>query len=862
MPKRSVAAPEAPSTSSTAKSCLLALILIGASSLLLPGAPLHAQTQAIVRQVRVEGVESVDTLRVRSGFGVQIGDRYRPAAVRDGVKALYRLDLFSQVEVEADVTGDSIDLAVRVTELPRVSAVEFSGNKEIDADKLREKLTGYNSRTAGSRTQLDAVAALNDLYKEEVFPLATVSASFNPGPRPVDRVLSMVVFEGNRVQVETITFQGNELIPDAKLLGVVETDQKSFWKKGHIKSTVLESDRDKLRDYYQENGYRDAKVTGYDITYSEDKRTASIVFQVIEGPLYTMAAPLIEGNAILPTPLLSSMVKFKSGETYNRRKIDESAGEIGGAYADRGYLYSQVDPEETLDSTVVAVVYRIQEQEPSKVREIRITGNTRTKERVIRRQLYLFPGSRFDRALLIRSQRELFQLGFFEDVQVDFRPVSNSFDVDLVLEVKEKAVGTASAGAGFSSAGGLTGFLELGHPNVFGNGQAVNLRLEKGARTSNFDLSFTEPWFMGTPTTMGIDIFRSNYIRDIYSVLRTGGALRFGRPVPGVSYTRMFGTYSFERTTGAGRVSFNESVRTVYTDEDSTSYTETVNTSTPDPIGIDSSTRSASGITVGLSRNSTDHPVYPQAGSISSLSLELNGGPLQGNVSFTKYLFDGRFFVKDRRVLNKTKPVWMIRTQLGGTGFEGGLDNLRDGYPPSDSTDTDPSILEDRYWKVESLELFRLGGTTRGQSLRGYSDYEVVPNENVLTRLVTNQTITVKDGEIPDTTTTTGAFFDTFPGGRYYSVLTLERQFTLVDPLHAALFAEAGGTWNNFSDFRWDSIHKSVGIGVRMEIPLLGQVGFDYAYGFDRLNRDPRPGRGGRYDRGGWQGHLLFGRFF
>ncbi|TPW13451.1 MAG: outer membrane protein, partial [bacterium] len=467
----------------------------------------------------------------------------------------------------------------------------------------------------------------------------------------------------------------------------------------------------------------------------------------------------------------------------------------------------------------------------------------------------------FDRALLIRSQRELFQLGFFEDVQVDFRPVPNSFDVDLILDVKEKAVGTASAGAGFSSQGGLTGFLELGHPNVFGNGQAVNLRLEKGARTSNFDLSFTEPWFMGTPTTLGIDIFRSNYIRDIYQVLRTGGALRFGRPVPGMPYTRMFGTYSFERTTGYGRISIDESLRTVY-NADSTTYTQTISTSTPDPIGIDSSTRSASGITVGLSRNSTDHPTYPQAGSISSLSWEINGGPLQGNVRFNKLLFDGRFFTRDRRMLPKMKPAWMLRTQLGATGFEGGLDNLRAGYPPHDSTDLDPTIPEDRYWKVEALELFRLGGTTRGQSLRGYADYEVVPDDNVLTRIVTNHTKVVEDGIVIQDDSTTVAAYDTFPGGRYYSVLTLERQFTLVDPLHAALFAEAGGTWNDFSDFRWDSIHKSVGVGVRMEIPLLGQVGFDYAYGFDRLNRDPRPGRGGRYDRGGWQGHLLFGRFF
>jgi outer membrane protein insertion porin family len=865
MPRRSVAAPDAPHRSTPLiVRCLLALgLLLGASSLLFPPGRSAAQGEARVRSIIVRGVESVDTLRVITGLGLTRGDLYRPAAVREGVKALYRLDLFGQVEVAAEpAPGDSIDLVVTVTELPRVSAVEFVGNKGIDADKLKEKLTGFTSRTAGTRTQRDAQTVLTELYREEGYPLADVQASFSPGAKPSERVLTLTVKEGNRVQVTAIAFEGNVRVPDDKLRDKLDSKQKSFWSKGHLKTATLEADQEKVRTYYQENGYRDAKVTGYEVNYSEDRRTANVVFHVVEGPLYTMAPPRIEGNSIIPTPALERLVKFREGEHYDRRKIDESAGEIGGAYADRGYLYSQVDPEESIDSTRVEVVYRVQEQEASKVREIRITGNTRTKEKVIRRQLYLYPGSRFDRALLIRSQRELFQLGFFEDVQVDFRPIPNSFDVDLVLNVVEKSVGTASAGAGFSSQGGLTGFLELGHPNLFGNGQAINLRLERGAKTSNYDVSFTEPWFMGSPTTLGIDVFRSNYIRDIYQVQRTGMSLRFGRPVPGMPYTRMFGTYSFERTSGLGRVTIDERLQTVYTSADSMSYVQSATISTPDPIGIDPSTRSASGITLGLSRNSTDHPIYPRAGSVSSLSLEGNGGLFQGNVKFQKLLFDGRFFFKEQSFLPLSKPAVMLRAQFGATAFSVPLDALRGDYPPQDSLDLDPPIPDDRYHKVESLEMFRLGGTTRGQSLRGYSDYEVVPDENVVQRIVTTRRKVVEDGIVTSDDTTTVAVYDTFPGGRFYSVFTLERQFTIVEPLHGVIFAEAGGTWNNLSNFRWDSLHKSVGFGARMEIPLLGLVGFDYAYGFDRLNRNIDPTRGGRYDRGAWQGHLLFGRFF
>jgi outer membrane protein insertion porin family len=893
MPKKSLAAPDPSRVAATLCSFLLALAVAGASALLLaPGLgaqepaglpPVVADSAAapdpgpaesipatapaaatrLVGRIRVSGVATVDTLRVLDGFRVRPGDAYSASAIREGVKSLYRLDLFTQVEVTgAEAADGRIDLTVAVTEAPRIGSVEITGNREIGSDKVREKLTGMTGRTATDRTRQEVVTTLTELYRSEGFPLAEIAARFDPGTKPNERQLVVDVREGARVQITAITFDGNTRFSDEDLRDKIDTKQKSFWRKGHLKEAVLDEDLDKLRAHYQRNGYRDVRIGAYDIRYSEDRRTAEVAINVVEGPLYTMAPPVIEGNTVLPASVLASFISFKPGDRYNRQKIDESAGEIGGAYADRGYLYCQVDPEERIDSTVVHVTYRVEEQEVSRIREIRITGNTRTKERVIRRQLYIFPGQRFDRALLIRSQRELFQLGFFENVEVDFRPIPNSYDVDLVLNMTEKAVGTASAGAGFSSQGGLTGFLELGHPNLFGNGQAVNLRLERGSRTSTYEMSFTEPWFMGSPTTLGIDLFRTNLIRDLYELNRTGGSLRFGRPVPGVPYTRMFGNYTFERTDGLGRFGIDERISTVYTDDDSLSFTESSVLSRPDPIAIDPATRSSSGFTLGLSRNSTDHPVYPSTGSSATGTWEMTGGFLQGNVRYQKGLIDTRFFSSKLPVVKFGKPAWMIRTQLGAVGFLGREDPLRGDYPPTDSLDVDPVDPEDRYYRVEAFELFRLGGTTRGQSLRGYDDYEVVPESNVRRREVIRRTKIVEDDVITSDISDTSVAYDTFPGGRYYGVLSLERQFTLVDPLHAVLFAEAGGTWNEIRDFRWSSIHKSLGFGVRMEIPLLGLVGFDYAYGFDRLNRSRDPSQGGKYNRGGWQGHLLFGRFF
>ena len=839
----------------------------------LPEASSSEDASSRIHSISVSGLATVDTSLVLATFPIKTGDTYRILNVREGVKALYRLNLFDQVEVSGDRTPEGIDLMITVVESPRIGAVSFEGNDKVDSDKLQEKITGTTGKVANAKTMNDVVTRLMEVYKEEGFPLAKIDAKYEPADKANERVLSLHINEGSKIQVTAIHFVGNENMSDDDLRDEMETKVKGFWHKGHLRPEKFEEDLEKLKTFYQRKGYRDIRITDHQINYNPDGKTAEITIALEEGPVYTMGTPVIEGNSIVGTEALKGLIKFKPGDRYNRQKIDESAGEIGGLYADRGYLYAQVDPEERIDSTTVHVTYKIVEQEPSKVREIQIAGNTRTKERVIRRQLYLYPGQKFDRSLLIRSQRELFQLGFFQDVQVDFRPLPNSYDVDLIMKVEEKAVGTASAGAGYSSQGGLTGFIELGHPNLFGNGQAVNLRLERGGRTENIELGFTEPWLFNTPTSAGIDVYHNTLRREVgsdedFEVKRTGGALRLARRIPGIPYARGFASYRYERTSGVEQDDIEEDfgdfgdVFSDTTEADTWRKTSRRVVHTPDPIRIDTSGRNASSLTFGLTRNSTDHPLFPRNGMNTSASVELSGSWLQGDVDFQKYMLDNKSYLKLSILPSGMKPAWMIRSQFGAIGFYGKDDPLRLPLGPTDSLKTDA----DRFFTVESLELFRLGGTTVSP-LRGYSDYEVVPQDNIRRRTVVT---TLRDSVWADADRTiflgvedesdTTVVYDAYPGGRYFSVVTLEHQFTIVDPLHGLVFMDAGGTWNSFKDFRFDTIRKSLGFGVRMEIPLLGLVGFDYAYGFNRLNKDPDTG--GRYNRGGWQGHLHFGRIF
>src|SRR5204863_247491 len=202
----------------------------------------------------------------------------------------------------------------------------------------------------------------------------------------------------------------------------------------------------------------------------------------------------------------------KPGEKYDASRIDKVQAAAYAEYAEKGYLYLNVEPRETVRDSLVDFSFVIGEGQPSNVRLVNITGNHATREKVIRREITIHEGDRFRRSALVRTQGDIYRLGLFEDVQVDFTP-ADSTDVDVNLKVKEKQVGTASAGAGYTSENGLTGFLELGHNNVLGNGQSLNIHLERGGKRSDYDLSFTEPWFRGTPTLLGFTVF--NTLREV-----------------------------------------------------------------------------------------------------------------------------------------------------------------------------------------------------------------------------------------------------------------------------------------------------------------------------------------------------------
>jgi outer membrane protein insertion porin family len=741
--------------------------------------------------IRVRGNTFTDSARVVRSFEVPSGSRYSADAVRRGIRKLFTLGLFEDVFVSRVVRGSTVDLEVNVVERARLASIEFAGNRKRETSELEKKLflrVGEPYSATSVQTQIDTLVRY---YRDEGFGRAAVTASIDTslGARRVG--LRFEVSEGERVRITRIEFKGATAFPAKKLRKAMKTKAKGLFGGGEIKEEQYPEDLEKLRGYYRNHGYRDVRVSGPELLPTEKPRDLTMVFTIEEGRPYLMGDVSWSGNTVVPTETLDRLWKRKPSEPYDRSAIERAQGMAYAEYAEHGYLYLGVEPRETARDSIVDVEFAVSEGRPSNIRFVNVTGNRGTREKVIRREVSIHEGDRFKRSALVRTQGDVFRLGFFEDVQIDFQP-AESTDVDITLRVKEKSVGTASAGAGYTAESGITGFLELGHNNILGNGQSLSLHLERGSQRSDYYLSFTEPWFRDTPTLLGFSVFNTERDRDLFDEKRRGASMRIGRPLPWPDYTRGSVEYRLEDVT-------IRQTGDVITPEDSVALIGV-------PIG--EAVRTSSMQLNGL-RNSTNNPFYPTTGTRLSLSTELAGGPFGGSVNFHKHRIEGRAYLP-----SFTKAVTtMLR---GRIGLLGEYADQNSGVPP--------------------YERFRLGGGTTPDPVRGYDDYQIVPpkfSRDVVVGQRFNGLTFPAPGD------TDSVFVDVtqrvrYPGGRYMTLYTVEQQFAVVHPLHGVVFFDAGNTWDLWKEIQPFDLKMGVGIGFRLEIPLLGNIGFDYGYGFNR----------------------------
>ena len=654
----------------------------GDSSITMPdGAilPPAAPDRGVIASVRASGFANVDSLVIVRTFGLKAGDAYERSTLSDGVRRLYATGLFTDVDVVDERAADGVALLIHVRERPRVQGIVFAGNHKLDEAALKLKITVADGQLLdASVLELDA-RKISDAYADDGYARARVTAKTDStGPGVVG--VRFEIVEGSKQKVRGIEIHGATSFAVDELAGAMKSQTPGFLKSGTYKPAKLEEDMTALRLFMRSRGYRDAEVDSIRPSETADAKGVILHAYIREGPRYRFGTMAWTGNTAVPTVALEFVTTCRPGLPYDESKVQKTLQAAYELYQETGYLFLSIDPRFSDRDTIVDIAFAVQEGQRSSVADLRIVGNTRTKENVIRREAKVHPGDTFRRSSLMRTQRDIFGLGFFQDVQVDYEPTGDSADINLTLKVQEKQTGTASAGAGYSSQTGLTGFLELGHNNLFGNGQSISIRLERGGRRRDLQVSFTEPWFRDTPLTVGLDVFNTQRELDSYDRKDVGGGFRLGRPLPWPDYSRGVIGYDLRDVT--------------LSNFDAATVGEPLNL---ERLRDTQWPRRVSSVNFTLTRNSTDNPFNPGRGSKLTWINTLAGGPLGGVERFLKESFELRNYTKFR------KPFTLMLR--GKAGF------LTGGSVPD-------------------YERFRLGGTT-SDYLRGYPDYYVVPRANI-----------------------------------------------------------------------------------------------------------------------------------
>ncbi len=636
-----------------------------------------------VSDVKVEGATSVDQTLVLSVADIPVGSVLTSTATQDAIKSIYGLGLFEDIVIEGDVSGGEVALTIVVKEYPRLRDIIFEGNDHYDDDDLDDLIPIRAGQVVTPNNLQNSNNAILEKYREDGYFLAEVNARLD---RTEDGARADAVFnidEKDKVKIKTIEFVGNEAFDDGDLRGKMSNKPKSLFRSGNFSRKEYAEDKEKIIEHYNKNGYVDAYIVRDSLILLENRERLHIKIWVSEGQRYRFGESSFTGNELYSDARLGSALKFEEGDVYNREKYEESVGELYTMYQEEGYIHARIfDNIATRDSTV-DVTFEVSEGVPARVNLIRIEGNTKTKEKVIRRELFSSPGMKFRRSILVRSVRNVMLLNYFENVEPDFNILENG-DVDLILRVKEKPTGQFNVGAGYSEQDKLVGTIGLGIPNFRGNGQTVNLQLEFGGRRNSFSLGFTEPWFLDTPTSFGIDFYTLNREwYDDFTEGRRGTSIRLGRRLKWPDdYFTVYWSYRIE---DVRYVEFAADYPTVEQDPASLRrYSE------------DWLRTSSTSVTVV--RDSRDLPQFATRGSVLRLRGEYSGGLIGGDWRYNKYEIQ----------LSKFVPlVWKF--VLAGKARYGVV------FAPEGDD------------KVPYSERFSPGGTNPDGFIRGYDDGSVTP---------------------------------------------------------------------------------------------------------------------------------------
>lgn len=800
----------------------------------------------LITNIEVTGDLNNDPKILANLSGLRVGQEITVPGddITKAIKKYWDYGLFSDVKILAKrMEGREIDLEIQLQERPRLSEMNYFGLKKSEIDAVNEKVAMMRGSQVTPYLVTRAERFIKNHFVEKGFYNTEVTIVQRDDTARVNHVmLDVHVDKKEKVKISYLGFEGNTEFSDNKVNRIMKkTNQRrllrNFFRTKKFVEDDYRADLDKLIEKYNEKGYRDAYIT-YDSIARNDDNTVDIRIGIEEGNRYFFGDISWVGNSIYPGEYLGQMLRIQKGDVFNQTLLDERLfmddDAVHNLYMNNGYLFSRIIPVDVaIYNDTVDLEMRIYEGDQASIERVIIRGNTKTHEHVIRRELRTKPGELFNKAALIRTVRELAQLGHFDPEKINPVPLPDpdKGTVDLEYNLEEKANDQVELSGGWG-AGMFVGSLglrfnnfsvrnffnkEAWRPLPTGDGQTLALRAQtNGKYYQSYSLSFTEPWLGGKkPNSLSFSLYRT---------IQTGVSSRYmpnnyyGYSSYGYGYNdpySMRGDDSrhmkvFGASLGLGRrLTWPDDFFTLYSELSYTHY-DLLDWYFLMQTGQSNNLR----LKFVLSRRSIDNPLYTRSGSDFSLGLELtppysafsdkdyskvtDDQELYRMIEYHKWTFKGGMF----KTLDRAdKLVLMTRVEGGFLGYY------------------------NKYLR-SPFEKFTLGGD-------GMSGYSYYGSETIALRGYENNSLTATS--LVTSAEGTGAR----QNGNMYTKMTMELRYPLtLQPsatVYGLVFMEAGNSWSEFKDYNPFNLHRSAGVGVRIFLPMFGLMGIDWGYGFDEV---------------------------
>ncbi|MCA9422281.1 MAG: outer membrane protein assembly factor BamA, partial [Nitrospira sp.] len=594
------------------------LIVLGILSVMSPVLAQSFQTK--IEAIAIEGNQHIDEQAILGKLSIKPGDSFTQESIREQIQLIYGMGFFEEVEVSTEARTNGVLVVFRVKEKPFTVEVVFDGNEELSDDKLNEKNTIKNQVFLDKEQVKVSVENFRQLYHEKGFYHVQIIPITDMVENNQAR-LTYYIEEGRQAHIRTIEFEGRNVLKKKELTSFMANREYSwpwsiFSDAGILHRDELPNDVERIKEVYLNKGYLDVQVGMPRIDLDETKEWFTLVFPIVEGEPYIVSQIQYTGQILFSEEELRNGLNIEPGEVFQRAKIRDEITRLTDLYGSRGYAFAEVNPSVDPDPQTrsTRISFSIQEGEMVRIQDIRITGNSKTRDNVIRRELRVDERDMIDSPAIKRSFERLNNLNFFETVEILPKQIAPG-EVDLEVKVKEKPTGSFSIGGGFSTLDQFTAIADITEGNLFGRGYLGRIRGQVGGRRTLGIITFRNPAVFDTLTSVQADGFRSRTNFLTYLETKAGANLTFGR-------------------------GFSEYITGTFTLVAEHIKLSSIDSDAPDIIKDQKGTQSTTGFRASLFRDSRDFYLDPRRGTRVGVRTSLGTQTLGGSNNFYSVSFD------------------------------------------------------------------------------------------------------------------------------------------------------------------------------------------------------------------------------